>query len=142
MSAQSSADPVRLIAQRELAAIDRAAQTEGASVVRVDLAGCRTKSALLTRIADAFSFPPTFGGNWDALADCLGDLDWQRRGNGHVWLFDHADELGDAAPTDFATFVEILVAACTHWHRQHVACRAYLGFDHVRDTQAARQPRH
>ncbi|MDF0531832.1 barstar family protein [Tsukamurella sp. 8F] len=36
----------------------------------------RTKAALLDEVSAALQFPLTFGGNWDALADCLGDLDW------------------------------------------------------------------
>jgi len=37
-------------------------------------------------IARALDFPDWFGGNWDALEDCLGDLSW-RRGDGHVLIF-------------------------------------------------------
>ena len=43
-------------------------------VARVDLAGARDKEALLERLATALDFPDWFGGNWDALEDCLTDL--------------------------------------------------------------------
>ena len=32
---------------------------------------------MLQRIASALGFPSWFGGNWDALFDCLADLSWQ-----------------------------------------------------------------
>jgi len=54
------------------------------------------KSALLQNIAKALDFPDWFGGNWDALEDCLTDLSW-REAPGYVLLFAEAkpnDELG------------------------------------------------
>ena len=61
-------------------------------VARIDLAGVAGRDALLTRIAKALSFPKWFGGNWDALEDCLADLSWSKAG-GHVLLFEGAAEL-------------------------------------------------
>ncbi|MEO8040770.1 MAG: barstar family protein, partial [Betaproteobacteria bacterium] len=37
--------------------------------------GAGGKRALLDALAGALEFPPHFGGNWDALYDCLTDLD-------------------------------------------------------------------
>lgn len=54
------------------------------------------KEAMLRAIAQALAFPQWFGGNWDALEDCLADLSW-RAGKGHVILFAQApggDDLG------------------------------------------------
>ncbi|BDD81395.1 hypothetical protein TPB0596_11580 [Tsukamurella pulmonis] len=36
----------------------------------------RTKAALLDEVSAVLQFPLDFGGNWDALADSIGDLDW------------------------------------------------------------------
>lgn len=35
-----------------------------------------TKAELLSAIAAELDFPEYFGGNWDALWDCLADLSW------------------------------------------------------------------
>jgi RNAse (barnase) inhibitor barstar len=35
-----------------------------------------SKGALLTTLATQLSFPDYFGGNWDALEECIGDLSW------------------------------------------------------------------
>jgi len=43
--------------------------------------------ALFDAIAAAFEFPSYFGRNWDALVDCLGDLEWLDA-NGYVLLVD------------------------------------------------------
>jgi hypothetical protein len=71
--------------------------SSGLHVARIDLAGAG-KEALLVRIAKALSFPGWFGGNWDALEDCLADLSWSKAA-GHVLVFEGkpnlpADELG------------------------------------------------
>lgn len=39
-------------------------------------AGLRSKRQLLAVLADRLRFPAYFGGNWDALEECLHDLSW------------------------------------------------------------------
>ena len=90
------ADPARAGVYRaqDAAAIIAALRHGRLDCVRLALpAG---KEAMLERIAQAFAFPDWFGGNWDALEDCLGDLSW-REGEGTVLLvedFSAGDELG------------------------------------------------
>ena len=76
------------------------------AVVRIAFA---PKERLLQNIARALDFPDWFGGNWDALEDCLTDLSW-RRAEGTVLLFEGAtpgDELG--------VLVDVLRTAAEHW---------------------------
>lgn len=49
----------------------------GNGVVRV-IRGhkCTSYEALHNEIAAALQFPDYYGENWDALDECLGDLDW------------------------------------------------------------------
>ena len=47
-----------------------------ALVIDLDLRNTGSKAELLAAFARALSFPDWFGANWDALADCLGDLSW------------------------------------------------------------------
>jgi RNAse (barnase) inhibitor barstar len=58
-----------------------------------------TKDALLRNIAAALRFPDWFGRNWDALEDCLCDL----QGGGHVLVFDQAQP-GE----DLGVLIEVL----------------------------------
>jgi len=94
-----------------------AAAAAGLCSVRIDLAGCRSKAELLARVADALEFPWWFGQNWDALADCLGDLEWLPA-EGYVLLLDAADDLRRSAPRDFATVTEVFADAAHGW-REH-----------------------
>src|SRR3546814_314131 len=59
---------------RDREGLDEVARELGHAVAAIDLAGCRDKDDVLDRFAAALHFPDWFGRNWDALADCLGDL--------------------------------------------------------------------
>ena len=80
-------------------------------IVRIDLAGASGKEALMERVARALAFPQWFGGNWDALEDCLTDLSWASAG-GHVLLIEGAAGL----PADESgIFTDILASAAAWW---------------------------
>ena len=69
----------------------------------------REKEALMKDIAAALDFPDWFGGNWDALEDCLFDLSW-RNAAGHVLVFEEA-KAGD----DLGVLIDVLRAAAEYW---------------------------
>ena len=78
-------------------------------VVSIRLHGRAGRDAVLGAIAEALAFPSWFGGNWDALEDCLADLSW-RRAAGRVLLFEGAtpgDELG--------ILVDVLAGSAEFW---------------------------
>ena len=72
-SAPSAGMPQRLDAAGLAAWAQRAAGA-GETVLRIDLAGAGDRAAMLARIAAGLGFPAHFGGNLDALFDCLTDL--------------------------------------------------------------------
>ena len=80
-------------------------------LAHVDLAGAQDKEALLARLAMALALPDWFGGNWDALEDCLTDLSW-RAGAGHVILLQGQGEL---PADDLGVLLDVLAAAAQYW---------------------------
>jgi hypothetical protein len=80
-------------------------------LARVDLAGAAGKETLLARLAQALGFPDWFGGNWDALEDCLSDLSW-RAGAAHVLLIEGQREL---PLDDLGMLIEVLAAVAEFW---------------------------
>lgn len=115
-----------LVGEADLDVLDAAARAEGHRVTRIDLAGCADKRDLLQHMATALAFPKTFGANWDALADCLADLEWLPPSSGYVWLFDHAGDLRDASERDFDTLCDILDNTCARWKEHGTPCFAFL----------------
>jgi RNAse (barnase) inhibitor barstar len=91
-----------------------AVRDAGFDVARVDLASATDKDALLSRFASALAFPQWFGGNWDALEDCLTDLAW-RAGERHVLLIEGFEELRALHPDDFGVLLDILASGAQYW---------------------------
>jgi hypothetical protein len=88
-----------------------ATQGSALRIVRIGLAGAAGKEALMERIASALEFPRWFGGNWDALEDCLADLSWSKAG-GHVLLLEGAQGL----PADErGILADVLASAAASW---------------------------
>ena len=72
------------------------------------------KDAMLTSIAKALAFPGWFGGNWDALEDCLSDLSW-RKGGARVILFSDAIS-GD----DLGVLLDVLGSVAESWRERSI----------------------
>jgi hypothetical protein len=107
------------------AALELLARSLGLDTVRIDLAGCADKPALLERTAAALGFPAWFGANWDAFYDCLADLSW-RPARGHVLLIENTADMRRAAPEALDTALAILTDAANAWSARGVPFRAFV----------------
>ncbi len=84
----------------------------------IDLRNVSDKRALLDTFERALQFPESFGGNWDALSDCLQDLSWLPPGKGRVLLLNNVAGLAAAAPDSYDMLLDVLVAAAEGWKRR------------------------
>ncbi|WP_067450643.1 barstar family protein [Actinomadura macra] len=75
----------------------------------------RDKGAFLRLCAETFRFPSWFGGNWDALEDCLTDLSWTSARHGRVVLYESWSELAEADPESFRTAVGVFADVVEVW---------------------------
>ncbi len=77
---------------------------------------CKTKAGLLDECARALSFPDYFGHNWDALEECLADLEWLPA-QGYLLVVTDADQVltRPDEEDDYETFIEILSEAGEAW---------------------------
>ncbi|MPY53240.1 barstar family protein [Streptomyces acidicola] len=83
--------------------------------IELDLAGVTDKSAFMDRCARALDLPDYFGRNWDALADCLGDLSWAPAARGRLVVVTGWQEFALAAPHDWGIAQEVLGEAGDRW---------------------------
>ncbi len=97
----------------EARALQSAAKKAGYTFVHIDGSKIERKEQLLNHLATALRLPKTFGHNWDALEECLNDLEGD--GEGYVICYDHIDGLLNAHPDQFETLVEILRDAVLSW---------------------------
>ena len=93
-----------------LDAVEDAVRGTGLRYTRVGLHGRAGKAAILEAIAAALAFPSWFGGNWDALEDCLTDLSWLEA-DGHVIAFAGLGAPGD----DVGILADVLSSAASFW---------------------------
>ena len=80
-------------------------------LIQIGLKGVADRDALMKRMAQTLAFPPWFGGNWDALEDCLCDLSWSGAA-GRVLLFEGA---ADLPPDERGILVDILASSAASW---------------------------
>jgi RNAse (barnase) inhibitor barstar len=75
---------------------------------------CKTPAHLFAEFAQALEFPDYFGHNWDALEECLADLEWLPA-NGYILLITEASHVLPDDEEEFQTFLEILRDAGEAW---------------------------
>lgn len=77
---------------------------------------CRTSASLFTEFARALTFPDYFGHNWDALEECLADLEWLPA-KGYVLLMMDAQAVLQGDEEEYETLLEILSDAGEAWSK-------------------------
>ena len=115
---------VYFVTDGDLDTLGVAARDAGLQVHRIDMAGS-DKSTLLLRMATTMDFPAGMGRNWDALSDSLRDLSWLQ-GEGHVLLFERAEDFRSAHEDDFDTLLEVLEETAQDWTTRDLPFWAFL----------------
>ena len=98
----------------DVKAVQSAAKGNGFAFFHIEGKNITRKEQLLNHAATALRFPADFGHNWDALEECLTDLEWVDA-DGYVLYYDHIDGLLTAHPDQFETLVEILRDSVAQW---------------------------
>lgn len=90
---------------------NRETPEEAAFQARVP-SGVTTKAGLMKALSEALRFPDYFGGNWDALEECIRDLYWLP--DGDVALV-HEDVPLEDDRRSLTTYLSILRDAVEKW---------------------------
>ena len=126
----------------ELRAVQSAAKKANYAFFHIDGRTIERKEQLMNHVATSLRLPKTFGHNWDALEECLIEMD-EGDHDGFVILYDHIDGLLGAHPDQFETLVEILRDAVGSWKEDGTAMVVLLagakppkGVSKLKETQA------
>lgn len=91
-------------------AIEAAAGKERLKLLTAEISPHAGKDKALAQLGKDLGFPIWYGGNFDALFECLTDGDWQPA-KGHVLLINGTAALRASDPEDFSTLIEVFKAA-------------------------------
>ncbi len=84
----------------------------------VHCTGVRDKDGVLQAFARDLRLPEWFGANWDALADCLMDLDAVSKGPGVVMTVTGLENFAKHAAEDYEMLRGVLRDAATYWREE------------------------
>ncbi len=79
----------------------------------------RDKKTFLEQIARAIKFPDYFGKNWDALQDCLTDLQGIQV-KGYVLVFESPERFIKSSPDDWAVALDVFKSVIEFWQAQGI----------------------
>src|SRR5262249_51158530 len=120
--------------------IERAAKQAALSVFRIDIGQAKDKKTFLRLIANAMSFPVWFGNNWDALSDCLRDLDSLPTPSGCVVILENSDRFAAHCSQDFVTAKSVLATAAEHWKTEGRPFWAFVATSRAWDSGLPKWP--
>lgn len=123
-----------------LAELEAAARAAGLTWFELDLAGVRDQGALMARCRQVFGLPSSFGNNWDALADSLGDFSWAPA-HGYVVVLRNGGAFARHSPHEFATVLAILASTAMYWAGKQKVFAALMDDDTRRALNLKALPR-
>lgn len=109
----------RFVSDASVEFLQREAEREGWQFYFLDGTKIRDKKTYLQAIARALKFPDYFGKNWDALNDCLTDLEWTR-GAGYIVLLQSPERFMKTSPEDWDVAMDIFSTAIQFWREQNI----------------------
>jgi RNAse (barnase) inhibitor barstar len=102
--------------RQRVAALSR---LKGLHAFDVDCRAARSKRRLLAALARDLALPDYFGANWDALADCLTDLEWEPA-DGYVLVLRGLEGFARQSPQEYAMLIGVLMDAAAFWREEGV----------------------
>ena len=98
-------------------ALSAAASKAGLIWMTLPLGTVANKKQFFAVCEKQMKLPAYFGGNWDALADCVRDFNWLS-GKGYVLHLTGSEKFAKAAADDYQTTLDALTEAADFWKRK------------------------
>ncbi|WP_294270668.1 barstar family protein [Propionivibrio sp.] len=123
----NSAAGIFRLARKDLPALRQAADELKQHVFSVDLEHAHNVPGFIKALSRDLDFPEWFGGNLDALHDCLTDFSWHPA-PGYIITLGGSETLR-ANPTSFAAFNQVLASAVQAWQARNIPFRVFYLHD-------------
>lgn len=98
-------------------AVLAAAAANGYLVYRVDLRTARSREQMLQLVGEGMELPAWYGANYDALMDCLCDLNWVPA-PGYVVILENCHNLNTLAAPEFNMMIDVFAEAANAWREE------------------------
>lgn len=108
---KTSAVPIHFVSGEE---IKDGLDIPGNIVIAVSVANVKSDKDLFEVVASAMQFPDYFGNNWDALDECLSDMEWLPA-DGYCLVLRDAVKGWSQAPYALGCFVTAWLEAARYW---------------------------
>lgn len=99
--------------------IDAGLEPLGLVVMEGSVSEVKTDKELFAVVSAAMQFPDYFGNNWDALDECLGDMDWLPS-DGYLLVLRDATKGWSQNPYVLGRFVTSWLEASEYWMENHI----------------------
>ena len=125
--ANNSTAGIFRLARKDLPALRQAADELKQHFFSVDLEDAHNVPGFIKALSRDLDFPKWFGGNLDALHDCLTDFSWHPA-PGYVITLTGSESLR-SNPTSFAAFNQVLASAVEAWQARNIPFRIFYLHD-------------
>ena len=115
------------LSRKDVPALEQAAEQLNQAYFHVDLQNAKNVPSFIKALKRDLDFPDWFGGNLDALHDCLTDFSW-RPASGYVITLSGYEMLR-GNPTSFAAFNSVMASAVEAWEARAIPFRVFYVHD-------------
>ena len=115
------------LSRKDIPALRQAAEQLNQAYFQVDLRSAKNVPSFIKALKRDLDFPDWFGGNLDALHDCLTDFSW-RPASGYVITLSGYEMLR-GNPTSFAAFNSVMASAVEAWEARAIPFRVFYVHD-------------
>lgn len=99
--------------------LSKKCETKGFQFFYINGSQVSNKETFLNEVALSLQFPDYFGKNWDALQDCLTDLEWVSA-QGYVIFYEDAESFAQQNPQDWKIALNVLSSAVEFWQEEDI----------------------
>lgn len=137
-TAQDKLTGIYKLAHKDLSALKQAASELKHALFIVNLHAAHNVPGFIKALQRDLGFPAYFGGNLDALNDCLSDFSWHPA-PGYVIVLSGSESLS-ASPTSFAALNAVLANVVESWQARNIPFQIFYLHDAMPTIGTKRPP--